>query len=229
VSAVVFVETVRRHVSNLAFLTLLCLLSAIASVVGGVGGPRGLWMGFVGVAAIILGCQLIGPEFSKGTLQLVLAKPVNRAAYLLSRYAGVVVSIWIFFAGPFLCDLIMRLTVHREPFEIAGIAEPLNVALAFTMTCALLVLFGSFTRSYLNVAIYLVIETVLYVTEGILQQTSAPIEIARGISTVIRDLFPSPPPSFDSHWTMMVISNAAVAVLLACYVFRQREVPYGAD
>ena len=228
-SRIVFMETVRRHVSNAAFLTLLCFMSAIAAVVGGAGGPRGLWTSFIGVAAIILGCQLIGPEFSKGTLQLVLAKPVNRAAYLLSRYAGVVASIWIFFAAPFLCDLIMRVAFHREPFEIAGPAEPLNAALAFTMTCALLVLFGSFTRSYLNVAIYLVIETVLYVSEEILQQTSVPAEITRAIATIIQNLFPSAPPSFDPRWTMMVISNAAVAVLLACYVFRRREVPYGAD
>jgi hypothetical protein len=141
----------------------------------------------------------------------------------------VVVSIWIFFAAPFLCDLIMRVVFHREPFEIATLAEPLNAALAFTMTCALLVLFGSFTRSYLNVAIYLVIETVLVVSEGILQQASFPIEISRGLALVAQNLFPSAPPSFDLRWTMMVISNAAVAVLLACFVFRRREVPYGAD
>ena len=127
-SGVVFMETLRRHLQNVAYVAILIMLSALALLFGWFGGPSGFWMGFASLAGIILGCQLIGPEFSSGTLQLVLAKPVNRSAYLLSRYAGVLVAIAIYFAVPTIFDVVARLVLGKAEFAGAMLITPLNTA-----------------------------------------------------------------------------------------------------
>jgi hypothetical protein len=43
------------------------------------------------------------------------------------------------------------------------------------------------------------------------------------------NLFPSTPYGFSREWLLLVLANAAIAILLACLAFRRREVPYGAD
>ena len=58
--------------------------------------------------------------------------------------------------------------------------------------------------------------------------TEHPI-VERGLGVVDRNLFPDLPPRLDREWILMVLANAAVALLLACFAFRGREVPYGAD
>jgi hypothetical protein len=50
------------------------------------------------------------------------------------------------------------------------------------------------------------------------------------LGTIHDNLYPSAPGiPFDRNWLLMIGSNAAVALLLACLIFRRREVPYGAD
>ena len=62
--------------------------------IGGIHDPMGnafhtaLTAEIPGSTVLITGCGPIGPEFSSGTLQLILVKPINRATYLLSRVAG---------------------------------------------------------------------------------------------------------------------------------------------
>jgi ABC-type transport system involved in multi-copper enzyme maturation permease subunit len=240
VSGVVFIETVRRHVTNGAYLTVLLITTIIAAVAGGIGAPAGLWTSVVNLAGIVLACQLIGPEFSSGTLQLVLAKPVNRSAYLLSRYGGVVVAIAIFFLLPALFDTVCRVFVNEQHFAAAMFASPVNTAASFIIAAALFALFGSMSRSYINVAIYFVLETGLYGSGAVLRGMEsggysispffkAHPGIRLGVTKVTENLFPQVAQSFDWRWIVMVVSNAALALLLACLVFRQREVPYGAD
>jgi len=52
------------------------------------------------------------------------------------------------------------------------------------------------------------------------------------ISTLERvhvNLFPSAPETITMIFVIRVASNTAIALLLACVLFRRREVPYGAD
>lgn len=239
-SGVVFRETVRRHLRNAVYIVLLSAISVLAFLAGAIGGPAGFWMGFVSLAGIILGCQLIGPEFSSGTLQLVLAKPVNRASYLLARYAGVLVAVAIFVAVPALFDVAGRLTIGKVKFAPEMFVNPVNTAIAYIMTAALLALFGSMTRSYLNVALYFFMQMFLYVSGGSIVAIEngnyalspffrAHHQLRDAVRAALRNLFPTPPLIIDWRWTLMIVSNAAVALLLACVIFRRREVPYGAD
>ena len=235
-NATVFRETVRRHMTSVPFLFALLLFCATAGSVATLGGPM-VVLQIVSLVGILLSCQLIGPEFSRGTLQLILVKPLNRSAYLLSRVAGVVVVLWVAIWISFAVDVIARLIAGATIDWTSHAVEPVNVSLATILLAALFALFGSMTRSYLNVAIYFCLKIGLPLFNGILSLIQGGTMVRRypaivkTVSTIDTNLFPdaSGVGRFDRQWTLMVLSNAAVALFLACLVFRNREVPYGAD
>ncbi|HKR64485.1 MAG TPA: hypothetical protein VJZ00_12205, partial [Thermoanaerobaculia bacterium] len=92
-NGVVVSETVRRHITNAGYLSYLAFLAIVALGVSRFNRPASMWPSLVAVLAIIAGSAPIGPEFSSGTLQLILVKPVKRWVYLLSRVAGVVLAV----------------------------------------------------------------------------------------------------------------------------------------
>lgn len=226
-SSVVIVETIRRHITHVAFLIYLALLVIFAVGIANVDAPP-MWPTFVGLLAIITGCGVIGPEFSSGTLQLILVKPVNRATYLLSRVTGVVCVVWIASIVAFIAEAVGHLIGGDVPLEMMAITL-LNTAASIVLTVALLTLVGSLTRAYLNVAIYVVLLMTLNIVPTLLQFAKAPASIARAFNVIEQNLYPTEPPRFDGPWLLLVLSNAAVALVIACFAFRNREVPYGAD
>ena len=237
---VVIAETVRRHVTNGAFLAYVALLAIVALGSSAFDKPAAAWPSLVTLLALITGCGPIGPEFSSGTLQLILVKPVNRAAYLLSRVAGVVLVVWAAAVVAASFELVGRaIWGHAVPGVIIGSAL-LNIMTDTILTVSLLTLLGSLTRAYFNIAIYVVALiglSVLGPVLGMIRQSQNVVgrflnehmAIERGLSAIERNLFPELPPRPDQTWLLMVLANAAVALVLACLAFRRREVPYGAD
>jgi ABC-type transport system involved in multi-copper enzyme maturation permease subunit len=244
-------EVIRRQWTSIAFVSFVVLTALMGVAASQIDDPAHIWPAWLGLLSLIIGCQIIGPEFSSGTLQLILAKPVNRATYLLSRVAGVVLTLWMAAALPMIIELIGRALSSRDSAQLAMVAwSGFNVALDAVLVCSLLALFGSFTRSYFNIAVYMGLKIGLTITitgamaiAGMSQATTstglmvslgrflfAHPAIIRGMKHVNENLFPTAPHGvFDRNWTLMVLSNAAVALLLACVLFRRREVPYGAD
>lgn len=239
-NGVVIAETVRRHVTSGAYLAFVALLAIIALGASMFDKPASMWPSLVALLAFIVGCGPIGPEFSSGTLQLILVKPVNRAVYLVSRVAGVVIVIWIaaFIAAIF--ELTGR-ALWGSGLQWRTIAMTLvNVLTDTVLTVSLLTFLGSITRAYFNIAIYFAVLIGLSMTSftlGMLRKSQNVIgrvlesypSIERTIETIDGNLFPDVLQRLDARWTLMVLSNAAVALLLACLAFRRREVPYGAD
>ena len=240
-SRVVIGETLRRHLTNGAFLAFAALLAIVALGSSAFDKPAAAWPSLVALLALITGCGPIGPEFSSGTLQLILVKPVNRAVYLLSRVAGVVVAVWAAAVVAGVLELAGR-AIWGEgavPWMAIG-AALLNVMTDTILTVSLLTFLGSLTRAYFNIAIYLVAMigiSILGPVLGMIRQSQNAVgqflnehmAIERGLSAVERNLFPELPPRLDTTWLLMVLANAAVALVLACLAFRRREVPYGAD
>ena len=234
-------ETLRRHVTNIAYLVFLALIAILAFGVATFNRPGSAWPSLVTLLALITGAGVVGPEFSSGTLQLILVKPVNRAVYLLSRVTGVVLAVWIAALVAAICELAGRAMWGDTGVQAEAIGSALLNSFVDTILCiALLALLGSLTRAYFNVAIYVVAMMGLSVGGGILgmvRQSNTAIGrlltentgIQRALGVVEQNLFPDLPARLDSAWILMVLSNAAVALLLACLVFRRREVPYGAD
>lgn len=237
---VVIAETLRRHVTNGAYLAYVALLAIVALGSSAFDKPAAAWPSLVTLLAFIAGCGPIGPELSSGTLQLILVKPVNRATYLLSRVAGVVLAVWAAAIAAALCELAGRaIWGEGVPAAIIG-STLLNVAADTILTVSLLTLLGSLTRAYFNIAIYfaaMIGFSMLMFVLGLIRQSrnavgrflNEHIAIERGLSIVDKNLFPDLPPRLEGPWILMVLANAAVALLLACLAFRRREVPYGAD
>jgi ABC-type transport system involved in multi-copper enzyme maturation permease subunit len=240
VNRVVVAETLRRHVTNGAYLAYVALLAIVAFGSSTFDKPATGWPSLVALLALITGCGPIGPEFSSGTLQLILVKPVNRATYLLSRVAGVVLAVWSAAILAALCELAGRaIWGPGVPADIIG-ATLLNALLDTVLTVSLLTLLGSLTRAYFNIAIYMVGMigfSMLAFVLGMIRQSRNAIgrflteypAIERGLGVVDQNLFPDLPPRLDTQWTLTILANAAVALVLACLAFRRREVPYGAD
>ena len=228
-SWVVYSETVRRHLYSPGYGVTLAMFALAAFFSARFESLATVWPPLVQVLAVVLGCAPIGPEFSSGTLQLILVKPVNRAAYLLSRVAGVVTAVWIVGVAACAAELLGR-AVHGQPLQAVFLGKTLlNVAIASILIASLLTLFGTFTRAYFNVALYMLLQIGLGVSLSLAALGRRFPAITRMLEQVLNNLFPEPPPNFNTAWTLMVLSNAAVALVLACFFFRRREVPYGAD
>ncbi|MCU1349833.1 MAG: hypothetical protein JWO56_2863 [Acidobacteria bacterium] len=244
VNRVVIMETLRRNATSPGYVIFVVLTGLIAAGAAMTTSNSQSWQGVTTLLILILGAQLIGPEFSSGTLQLVIAKPVNRSAYLLSRVAGVVASAWIALWIPFAVYLVIRLVrlgIHDWSTIFAAAVQR---SLAMLLIAALLALFGSFTRAYFNIAIYMALYVGLSALGGFLGLLASGSEmfgalgrfvasnpwIAMSLHTIDGNLFPDPPAgSFERVWMVMVLTNAFVALSVACVLFNRREVPYGAD
>jgi len=240
VNGVVVAEVVRRSVTSIGYGAFVALLAIVSLGVSRFNQPGAAWPALVTLLAFIIGCSSIGPEFSSGTLQLILTKPVNRSVYLLSRVAGAVCAVWIATLVAFSMEII-----GRALWSGGGGLELVLAALIHSMAdtiliCALLAFFGSFTRAYFNIAIYFLLMIGLSVSQAVLGVVRASRGwigewlrthdgIDRMIVTVSQNLFPDAPRLLDWKWLLMVLSNAAIALVLACFIFRNREVPYGAD
>jgi ABC-type transport system involved in multi-copper enzyme maturation permease subunit len=244
VSLIVIVETLRRHFAHLGYISALLILIVIVAVTAAIGAPQAPYE-MIGLFAMIAGCQLIGPEFSSGTLQLILSKPIGRCSYLLSRVVGVVLAIWVAVVVMFGSDVVGRLIAGTPIAWRAALAAAMVSALKVLFVCSLLALLGSFSRSYVNIGIYIAAQILLPMISGLLgmMRNAASGEMAvlgaflrkhpgllEGMAKINQNLFPDTPMiPFDRNWIVMVVCNASVALLLACVIFSRREVPYGAD
>ncbi len=242
--SVVILETLRRHFTSGAFLVVVAFLVLVAVGSTFLSGQPGQWRAFVALLTLIAGAQLIGPEFSSGTLQLILSKPINRSVYLLSRWAGVVLAIWCAVGLALVADGI-ALLARGAPIPWRRMGEgAFGLSWSALLVCAVLAFFGSFLRSYFNVGLYLVLRAVLGVAlaaideirpdmPGIIGASARLFDaypaLGSAIAALTRNLFPDVPLAVGVDWVLLIASNTAVLLLLACLLFRRREVPYGAD
>ena len=239
-SAVVIAETIRRHVTSAGFVAAVVLIALIGIFAASFHTPGSMWPSLVSLVAIVTGAALIGPEFSTSTLQLIVSKPIRRSVYLISRVVGVFASITLAgFAGA-IAEGGSRLLLRREGVPWIRLGTTLGCELTGALlTIALLVFLGSITRSYFNVAIYIGLEATLSVMQAMLgmlhmRGALAPFlqrypEIERGVMMVDEVLYPAMPPQVSGGWFARVALVAILAIVLACFAFERREIPYGGD
>lgn len=241
----VIIETVRRHLVAPEYIAIVGGMAILAGLFAAIAPGSRQWHGLIGLLIIALGAELMGPEFSRGTLQLVLSRPIRRSTYLISRYAGVLVCLWIAIAAGLAGQAAGTLVARPDqPAWGHMVSSASTLGVAAFLVCALLALFGTFMRSYWNVGLYILLQILFAVMLTTLEQLQPDMpgmigrlatflrehpQIALVLSTISDNLFPERPDTFHRSWAILVISNAAVVILLAGLVFRRREVPYGAD
>lgn len=237
-------ETVRRHYTSAFMLVLLAFLGIVALASSRFDTAGAMWTSLMALLSLGVGGGLIGPEFSSGTLQLILVKPINRSAYLISRVTGAVLVLWIAIAFCAGVETIGRL-MWGDSGKLPDLGRVvLNAGVESVFVCAILAFFGTMLRAYFNVALYFLLQIGMGMTIGVLNILKVAKDgfagrlgdfimrhpgITESVQWVERNLFPDAPPRFDRDWTLLVFTNAAIAVVLACLIFRKREVPYGAD
>ena len=235
-SAVVFAETVRRHITSIGYLTFLVLIALIGIFVSTFNTPGAMWPSLVTALAIITGSAIVGPELATGALQLIVSKPIARHAYVLGRVAGVWAATGLAAAVALFAEIVTRLMTAAPlplPRLIEIFASELIVAL---LAIAFLALLGSVTVSYFNVAIYIGLQLAFSIVEsllGAMRLRSAFIESHPAILQVLvaidDALFPSVPQQLSATWLLQSGALIFVALALACLAFQRREVPYGSD
>lgn len=233
-NGVVIAETIRRHVTHAGYIVYLVFVALVALFVSNFAVAGTLWPPLVTLLAIVTGSGVVGPEFSTGTLQLIVSKPIRRPVYLVSRVAGVFVVVAFAAAIGVGVECAARFLFGRAlPWQRLGevLAGELLVSL---LAIALLAFLGSLTRSYFNAAIYIGAQVGLGITNallGIARLAGNPYipQIQRAVAEVDDVLFTSLPPLFDAAWIARTLAVAAIAVVIGCIAFERREVPYSAD
>lgn len=225
-NGVVIAETLRRHFTSIAFWSFMALFAMISLGTGNMDANRS-WPALTFALAIVTGAGVIGPEFSSGTLQLILVKPVNRAVYLLSRVAGVVALCIVAAIGAVGEAAGAAINGRTPQWTGMGIAY-LNSFADSLFIVSLLALLGSFTRAYYNVGLWFGLQMLLLLFISI-GTSKFPTPVLNAFRWVQNNLYPNTPSRFDRDWLLLVLSNAAIALVLACLAFRSREVPYGTD
>lgn len=226
-NAIVIGETVRRQLTSIGYLTYVALLGIIAAGLSQVDKPATFWPSLVALLAFAAGASVIGPEFSSGSLQLILVKPVNRAVYLVSRVAGVVLAVWIAAVVAFAGEAIGRAFTGEVPWDALFDALVMS-AFDAILIVSLLALFGSLTRGYANAALYFGIQIALVIFLAI-TRGKLPASMTKAVRFIQSNLYPDTPYTINREWVLLVLTNAAIALVLAALAFRRREVPYGAD
>ncbi|HEV2722195.1 MAG TPA: ABC transporter permease subunit [Thermoanaerobaculia bacterium] len=231
----VVAETIRRHVSHAGYIVFAFFLALVALLVSGFVVPGTLWPPLVTLLAIITGSAVVGPEFSTGTLQLIVSKPVRRSVYLVSRVAGVFAIVAFVAAIGVSMELGARFVLGRAPVPWQRLGEVFagELLVAF-LAIALLAFLGSLTRSYFNAAIYIGTQVALSVASAILgvaRLGGNPYvpKIQALLERVSDVVFSSLPAVLTMEWTARTLGVAAVAIILGCVAFERREVPYSAD
>jgi hypothetical protein len=242
VNRAVFEETVRRHLFSAGYFAYVTLIGTVGLIAATFNRPASMWPTLVTLLSLVAGSALIGPEFSTGTLQLIVTKPIRRHTYLLSRVAGVFAAICLAAVAGFSAECLGRIAfVGIDGVPWRRLAEAAGGALLVSfLSIALLTFLGSMTRSYFNAAIYVMTHFALWIAESALglariraQEIGAYLErhpgIERGVARVSEVLFTEAPEELNWQWSIRVVASAAIALLIACLAFRQREVPYASE
>ena len=232
-------ETIRRHLTSLGYICFLVCVILAGVLAATFNSPGSLWSSLVGFLAIVTGSGLIGPEFSTGTLQLIVSKPVRRPVYVVSRVIGVFVSIAITTTAGALAEIITR-TLLAQALPWQRILSVWGCSLIVSLLAiAILTFLGSITRAYFNAAIYLGLQMALSMAEGI-------VGIARLRGRAFGDVvdrfhvdeilvsiddafFPGVPPVATTAWALRTTAMGFLFIALACLAFARREVPYGSE
>lgn len=109
--------------------------------------------------AIFLGVGLLHREVDRRTVYTILSKPLSRAQFLLGKYAGLVITLWLQLAmmiAVFACVSLLT----GAGFGFAQLAAIFLTAVELAVVGALATLFSSFTTpmlaSYFTVGIWIV-------------------------------------------------------------------------
>jgi ABC-type transport system involved in multi-copper enzyme maturation permease subunit len=193
---------------------------------------------FGALMAILIGTGLVYKEIDKKTIYTLLAKPIHRWQFLLGKFFGLILTLFVML---FLMSLIfiVILLVHRGPLEWRMFLALAFIFLEMSLITAVALLFSCFSTPILSSIFSLAFYVIGHVSWGLETligklQTGFSRTLARVLYTLIPDLenfnfkteivhhLPIPPQVF--LWaTLYGVCYTAFVLALAVLVFRRRD------
>ena len=216
----------------LSVLVLLSVMPLLAS-----GGQTGT--GASTVVLFVLAAASVSKDASSGALQMILARPITRSAYLFGRYLGILAA----YAAFLIAVLVLALALSRifgssggrqVNLGSAGIAI-LGEFLEGMLIAAILVFFSTFLPGYADLLGYFLLLLLLQVPRALSGSLNWPW-LTRFGQIASENLHPSVP--WDEVLRGQNVLRAATGcyvlavtafLLLASVVFARREFAYGQD
>lgn len=240
------IEMARRLVmqkfGSRAVVGLLCVLAALLAFGAASDGARGRAFQTASLALIALGAGVVSRDISSGAVQMILARPLSRTAYLLGRWLGVLWAFAIFLAITAILVLLFSYAVlpamHASvaplslPSLLRGGAGALLDGVLFSAT---LLCLSTFLPGYGDLIAYFLIVVGL----GSLQSMGGTLRrpsLETAARLVRENLMPDPDWTelLSGRWASLEAAGrwalAVTALLLvAALIFRRRQFAYGQD
>ncbi len=182
--------------------------------------------------ALVLGAGMIGQDVSSGTLPLLLARPVSRASYVLSRWSGVALGAWLLVLLQALtAAFLMMARGAAVPWDGAAVFLA-NGALGALGMAAVMALLSSLLDGLGDLGLYLVLTLTAQTIQLVGRMRSSDVlarvgeELARALTPKLSVVpFFGPPPV---SWFELVsyVSTVTLCLALAIVVVNRRELSY---
>lgn len=232
----------RQRFGSPAMAIALGVFALLTAVQGALSEPeRAMGAGFFAILLISAGS--VSKDASSGALQMILARPIRRTAYLFGRFAGMLAAYAVFLVATGVLTAAVGSTLPRllgataaPVFSVAPLAR--GAAASFldaVLFASMLLLFSTFLRGYADVLAYIVFSIMLSLLPGLgeafhqpwLRQAGDAIRKNAlpqvGWSDVLRgrDILGEP----TGRWVLAV----TVYLALAALIFSRRQFAYGQD
>lgn len=198
-------NTFRESIRDRIFYSLLVfalLMLAFSMVLGNltIGQPdkiiKDFGLGAISIfgtlIAIFVGIGLVYKEMEKKTIYLILAKPLSRWQFLLGKYIGLSMTLFVEVAVMSMClfGLLHFYYGLAMPWELLKAIVPIFFELQLILATALL--FSTFTSPFLSSLFTLSVFVIGHLTQDlrVLAQNSEDVSLQR-LSTFLYYLFPN--------------------------------------
>ncbi len=230
----------RQKLGSPATILALCALALVASL------PLNAGQGFGStdvLAVLVLASGCVSRDASSGALQMILSRPLSRAAYLAGRYLGVLAAQAAFLAGTIGVAAVLHVLLGRLGGGSAAPDLPLQAAvlaaghafLAGALLAAALLCLSTFLRGWADVLAVALVYLLFNSVEGLGATLHLPA-LARAGELARENLAPSV--SWEQVFAGQDVFGEATGryVLaltlygaLAIAIFSRREFSYGQD
>lgn len=226
---VVFGQLLRETCGN-RYYAAFALFIVVQGVVIGIYA-RHIDRVWLFVATVLIGSLALGPDTGRGLVQLVLVRPVSRAEYVLSRFAAALCAIMLLIAASAAGHVSGAIGSHGGHIS-DFLWEHAAAAVDASVDVAVLVFFGSFTTSYLNIPCYGALRILLPSLSAPLGQWLSPESWQfRILASIQASVMPRARPDAVTFYGDLHAALAASAafLFLAVVIFGRRELPYASD
>lgn len=136
------------------------------------------------IITIFLGSSMLHKEIDKGTIHIILTKPISRSAFIVGKWLGLTITVCllsILMAGAF-CVLVLA---HGDPLPVGTAIALYGVLMEIALVTALSIFFSAFT-SPLIATVATIIITMIGHMMGAIRALALLPEAGTGLITVTK-------------------------------------------